>query len=58
MFEGARFGLLQAKVGLITALRDFKVTVNEKTKLPIKFVPEINIPTVQGDVWLNFSKLD
>lgn len=56
MFEGSRFGLLQTKVGLVAALKDFKVTVNEKTKLPIVHAPGASITAVKGDVWLNVSR--
>lgn len=35
-FLGMRFGLMQAKVGLITLLRNFKVSLNKKTKVPLQ----------------------
>nr|CAH7754535.1 unnamed protein product [Callosobruchus chinensis] len=38
---GARFGLLQAKVGLTAIISKFVVTINEKTQLPLKY--ETNI---------------
>nr|WEU54317.1 cytochrome P450 [Phaedon brassicae] len=54
---GARFGLLQAKVGLCAILRKFKVTLDVKTKTPIKYSPSSPINTVDGGVWIRVSQL-
>lgn len=54
---GARFGLLQAKVGILTILKSFKVTLNNKTKTPIKYLTKNIVTTVDGDVWLNLSPI-
>ncbi|XP_074025834.1 cytochrome P450 6-like isoform X1 [Leptinotarsa decemlineata] len=54
---GARFGLLQVKVGLTAIIRNFKVTLNEKTKTPIKYATNVFITSVDGDVWLNVEKI-
>lgn len=35
---GSRFGLLQTKVGLASIIKNFKVTLNKKTKLPITYM--------------------
>ncbi|CAG9833532.1 unnamed protein product [Diabrotica balteata] len=34
---GSRFGIMQVRLGLISVLRDYKVTVSPNTKLPLKF---------------------
>ncbi|XP_050514503.1 cytochrome P450 6a2-like [Diabrotica virgifera virgifera] len=53
---GMRFGKVQSKCGLITILKDYRVTLNEKTQTPIKLTPSF-ITGVQGGLWLNFEKL-
>ncbi|KAF2883647.1 hypothetical protein ILUMI_22519 [Ignelater luminosus] len=59
---GLRFGLMQSKLGIATVLKDFKFTLNEKTKMPMEFnhhnfvlEPQVDsIPTAsQGTI---FSK--
>lgn len=55
---GARFGLLQAKVGLLSIIRRFNVTLNEKTHTPIKYATKAFITSVQGGVWLNVKQID
>ncbi|XP_056638463.1 probable cytochrome P450 6a13 [Diorhabda sublineata] len=53
---GMRFGKLQAKCGIITILRDYKVSLNEKTQLPVQLNPSF-ITSVKGGVWLNMESL-
>ncbi|KAJ8940736.1 hypothetical protein NQ318_005487 [Aromia moschata] len=55
---GERFGVMESKVGLTCILRNFKVSLNEKTKLPMKLDPRNLIPAVEGGVWLNLHKLE
>ncbi|CAG9819594.1 unnamed protein product [Phaedon cochleariae] len=52
---GSRFGLLQTKVGLCAILRKFKVTLDEKTKTPIKYSAH-PVSTVEGGVWIRVSQ--
>lgn len=56
--SGARFGLLQAKVGLLDIIRNFKVTLNKKTKTPIKYATSAFITMVEGGVWLNVEHIN
>ncbi|RZB40869.1 p450 domain containing protein [Asbolus verrucosus] len=44
---GMRFGLMQAKMGLASLLKNFKFTVNKKTKEPLKLVAHSIILTVE-----------
>ncbi|KAJ8951744.1 hypothetical protein NQ318_012595 [Aromia moschata] len=55
---GLRFGIMQAKVGLIRILKDYKVTLNQKTKTPIKLDHRSGIMAVEGGIWLNITKLN
>ncbi|CAG9860123.1 unnamed protein product [Phyllotreta striolata] len=53
---GLRFGKLQTKVGICAVIWKFKVTVNNKTQLPIK-LSSSRFPTAQGGIWLNLEKI-
>nr|AFI45025.1 cytochrome P450 CYP6BW2 [Dendroctonus ponderosae] len=53
---GLRFGKLQAKVGLIALLNNFKFTLNEKTPMPIQ-IDRGFIITVKGNVWVDAVRL-
>ncbi|KAJ8913637.1 hypothetical protein NQ315_007354 [Exocentrus adspersus] len=44
---GERFGLMQVKVGLTCLLRKFKVTLDEKTQLPLKISAGALVPTAK-----------
>ncbi|KAJ8941634.1 hypothetical protein NQ318_010660 [Aromia moschata] len=58
MCIGMRFGVMQSKVGLIKVIKNFRVTLNEKTITPIKLESRTAIASVKGDVWLNIAKTD
>lgn len=53
---GLRFGKLQSKVGLCCVLRNYKVTLNGKTSLPIEYETGF-ISAVKGGVWLNLKAI-
>ncbi|KAJ8940734.1 hypothetical protein NQ318_005485 [Aromia moschata] len=55
--KGERFGIMQTKVGLSCILRNFKVTLNKKTQLPLKMDPTKIFPVAEGGIWLNLEKL-
>ncbi|KAK9884789.1 hypothetical protein WA026_009014 [Henosepilachna vigintioctopunctata] len=54
---GARFGIMQAKIGLIAVLLNYEVSINAKTVEPLTFEPESFILTTKGGLWLNVEKL-
>lgn len=54
---GKRFGLLQTKIGLITTVRNYEITLNEKTTTPFKFVHSELILRKSGDIWVNLKKI-
>ncbi|XP_018321417.1 probable cytochrome P450 6a14 [Agrilus planipennis] len=54
---GLRMGLLQAKVGLTALLRDYKFTLNNKTKVPLQFAGRQFISTADGGVWIEAEKV-
>ncbi|CAG9827993.1 unnamed protein product [Diabrotica balteata] len=58
MCIGSRFGLLQSKVGIASIIKDFAVSLHQKTKLPIKYSPKSIISAVEGDVWVTVRLVD
>ncbi|KAJ8973005.1 hypothetical protein NQ317_000394 [Molorchus minor] len=53
----ARFGIMQVKVGLTCLLRKCKVSLNEKTKLPLKMSPNSQVSAAEGGIWLNLEDI-
>nr|XP_023029787.1 probable cytochrome P450 6a23 [Leptinotarsa decemlineata] len=54
---GLRFGVMQSKVGLVSILKNFRVTLSSKTKLPLKIDVNSVIPTTEGGMWLNLERI-
>nr|AGJ51944.1 cytochrome P450 CYP6BQ21 [Dastarcus helophoroides] len=54
---GLRFGVMQARVGLASIVRNHRVTLNKKTKEPLTFAKESFIISPEGGVWLDCQKL-
>ncbi|CAG9859827.1 unnamed protein product [Phyllotreta striolata] len=55
---GKRFGLLQTKLGLITVIKDYKVSLSDKTTQGFQFVSHQLILRKKGDVWLQIQKIN
>ncbi|XP_044255035.1 probable cytochrome P450 6a23 [Tribolium madens] len=55
---GMRFGLLQTKVGLTTILKNYKIKLNSKTKVPLIMDKKSFISSAEGGVWLDVDKLN
>lgn len=49
---GMRFGLIQTKVGLVSVLSNYEVSVCEKTSIPLKIDPKQFLNTPTGGIWL------
>nr|QBC73130.1 cytochrome P450 mono-oxygenase [Osmia bicornis] len=54
---GARFAIYQTKVGLIAILRNFKVDVCEKTRIPYEFDPAAFLLAPKEGIYLKFTKI-
>nr|QZM07446.1 cytochrome P450 monooxygenase CYP6BK31 [Lasioderma serricorne] len=54
---GLRFDLMQTKVGLSVLLKNFRFTLNERTKIPLKLNPRAFVASVVDGIWLNVEKL-
>lgn len=53
-----RFGLMQSKIGLTTILKNYRVTLSQKTQLPMTIDAKSFIPAVQGELYLNFERIN
>ncbi|XP_076273984.1 putative cytochrome P450 6a20 [Rhynchophorus ferrugineus] len=57
MCIGLRFGKLQTKVGLISLIRKYNFTLNEKTKIPLEMAPSEIVMALKDDVWVNVRRI-
>lgn len=48
---------MQTKIGMISLLQNYRLTVNEKTIEPFQMVPTSIVLAVKGEVWLNAEKI-
>lgn len=55
---GLRFGMMQARIGLVTLLRHFEFELGEKTQLPLEFMPTSAILTIKGGLYVKFKKIE
>ncbi|CAD7084132.1 unnamed protein product [Hermetia illucens] len=54
---GARFGMMQARVGLVAALRSYQYDLSPKLERPLKISPINFITTIVGGVWLKVKQI-
>lgn len=54
---GVRFGVLQAKVGLVMLLSKFEVSLCSKSKVPLQMDNKNFILTPAGGMWLNLKRI-
>ncbi|KAK4878619.1 hypothetical protein RN001_011125 [Aquatica leii] len=57
MCIGLRFGFLQMKVALSILLKNYRFSLNEKTKLPLKMNAKSFILSPERSIWLNVEKI-
>ncbi|KAH0821176.1 hypothetical protein GEV33_001615 [Tenebrio molitor] len=55
---GLRFGLLQSKVGLATILKNYKIKLSQKTKLPLTMDKQALVTTTDGGIWIEAEKIN
>ncbi|EFA02825.1 cytochrome P450 6a2 [Tribolium castaneum] len=55
---GLRFGMMQSKVGLTALLKDYRVTLNKKTKVPLEMSKNSFIIAAEGGIWLDIEKIN
>lgn len=54
---GLRFGILQIKVGVAYVIKNFAISLNQKTKQPLKIDPCYILSSPIGGFWLDFKQL-
>lgn len=54
---GGRFGLLQAKLGIVRLISSFEFSPSERTTIPMKFSPPALFLAPIDNMWLNVKKL-
>lgn len=54
---GARFGKVQTKVGLVTILKNFKLSKSPKTEFPVKFNTNIALLAPKNEIFIKFEKI-
>jgi cytochrome P450 family 6 len=53
--SGMRFGLMQTKVGLVSLLSKYQISVSEKTPIPLVMNARSFIPSPVGGMWLKIN---
>ena len=56
IFTGMRFGLMQTKVGLVSLLSKYQLSVSKKTPIPLAFEPQSFVLAPVGGMWLQIRK--
>lgn len=54
---GMRFGLMQTKIGLIYIVRNFLISLNQKTQLPIEAKTRSIVLTPKQIIWIDLEKI-
>lgn len=54
---GLRFGMMQARIGLATLLKDFRIRLSGKTMVPLKLDPRKAVIGFKGGLWLHIEKV-
>lgn len=55
---GLRFGLMQAKIGLTSLIKNFRIKLNPQTEYPIKFDPKNLLTSAKGGLWLDVERIN
>lgn len=54
---GLRFGMMQARIGLATLLKDFRITMSSKTHEPLRIEAQKVFLTFEGGLWLHIEQI-
>lgn len=57
-FPGLRFGLMQSRVGLSLILKNYRVTLNPKTILPLGQNPSAFLLQPLNNIYLNMERIN
>ena len=50
--------MLQVKIGVAYVVKNFRLSVNGKTKMPLEYDPFAIITTPKGGMWIDFEKIE
>lgn len=53
-----KFGMMQARVGLVMLLRNFHFSVGSKTQVPLEISKQEFVMTPKDGLWLKITKLN
>lgn len=56
--SGLRFGIMQSVIGLVQILRNFKLSLSTKTKLPIQIDEPLFLIKEKTPIYLKLEKLE
>ena len=48
---------MQAKLGLVKLLKNFRILPSERTPVPMKYSPNASLQSPDGGLWLKIEKL-
>lgn len=54
---GLRFGMMQARVGLVTLLSNYEFSICDQSTIPLNIAKNTFILTAEGGVYLNIKKV-
>lgn len=49
--------MIEAKIGLSSILKNYKIVLNEQTKVPLELDKDSQLTQVRGGIWVNVEKL-
>lgn len=55
---GLRFGMLQAKICIAMILRNFEISISNKTQVPLVFRPKSTFLSPTGGMWIKLKPVD
>nr|CAH7728513.1 unnamed protein product [Callosobruchus chinensis] len=54
---GLRFGVLEAKIGLVAIISKFKLTLNKKTESPVVYAVDSEFNSTRSGIWLDVHEI-
>jgi cytochrome P450 len=57
MCLGRRFAMMQSKAAIIEIVRNFEMSVNNKTQRPLVIDPKSVVNAKAGGLWLDFKPI-
>lgn len=55
---GLRFGMVQARIGLVKLLHNFEFSICARTQIPVKYSPKKLVLSPENGIWLKVTQLD